>query len=56
MELLHFVFSSFWTFIGTITLVGLVFEGFIGVIKAARSPRLGLPMASHLISINKDGL
>lgn len=33
MELLQFVFSSFWVFIGFILLIGVILEGLEGILK-----------------------
>lgn len=59
MEFLRFVFSSFWTFLGTVVLLGIAFDGTTNIIKALRSrsvsPKLGLglPVAPHLLG--KEG-
>jgi hypothetical protein len=52
MEFVHFVFSSFWTFMGTLMFVALMFNGTVAVIQALSPPpppKLGLPAASHLL-------
>lgn len=36
MELLHFIFSSAWHFIGTLLLLSVALEGMASVIRAVR--------------------
>jgi hypothetical protein len=33
MEILHFIFSSFWIFIGTIILINAIIKGIYSIIK-----------------------
>jgi hypothetical protein len=36
MEILHFIFQDFNHFLGTIILVGIIFEGIVEIIKALK--------------------
>lgn len=36
MEIVRFIFSSFWTFIGSVILIGLFFQGVAQVIRAIK--------------------
>lgn len=36
MEIVKFIFSSFWTFLGSVIFIGVIFEGLAQVIKAIR--------------------
>lgn len=38
MELIKFIFSSFWIFFGNLILVGVILEGIAEIIKAFRKP------------------
>ncbi len=39
MEFIRFVFSSFWTWVGFLILIGAVGEAVASIVKAAHTPR-----------------
>lgn len=39
MEVLRFVFSGFWVFVGSLLLLGAVLEGIASILSAARGGR-----------------
>jgi hypothetical protein len=36
MEIVRFIFSSFWVFVGTVILIGTLFQGIAQVIRAIK--------------------
>lgn len=36
MEIIRFIFSSFWVFVGTVILIGTLFQGIAQVIRAIK--------------------
>ena len=36
MEIIRFIFSSFWAFVGTVILLGTLFQGIAQVIRAIK--------------------
>ena len=39
MEFIRFIFSSFWTWVGFLILIGAVGEAVASIVKAAHTPR-----------------
>lgn len=38
MAVIEFIFSNFWTFLGTLLLLGTLIEGVVSIISAIRGP------------------
>jgi hypothetical protein len=50
LEILHFIFSSFWIWAGTVILVAIIADATVSMISAVRSNekvKITVPLSSH---------
>ena len=56
MEVLRFIFSSFWVWLGAVVLVAAAGEAVAGIIKAIRQPRkITVHRAGDIVRVEVEG-
>jgi len=54
MELIKFMFSDFWVWLGFVMVIAVIFNGVTDIVKAARTTKPPEPFEIDLPKLNKE--